>query len=69
VSSFGVANHGRFRFPAAARLFGRAAGDIRRLLHQFAAGFLKEPNPSVRERLARQLLSEAGEGAQTREQA
>ena len=30
-----------------ARVFTDAAEDIRRLLHQFAAGFLKEPNPSV----------------------
>nr|WP_315247125.1 Hpt domain-containing protein [uncultured Albidiferax sp.] len=30
-----------------AQIFTDAAEDMRRLLHQFAAGFLKEPNPSV----------------------
>ncbi|MFN4117449.1 Hpt domain-containing protein [Acidovorax sp.] len=35
--------------------FLAAAEDIRRLLHQFAAGFLKEPNPDVLEQL-RQIL-------------
>jgi hypothetical protein len=30
-----------------ARAFVDAADDIRRLLHQFAAGFLKEPQPAV----------------------
>jgi chemosensory pili system protein ChpA (sensor histidine kinase/response regulator) len=40
-----------------------AADDIRRLLHQFAAGFLKEPNPSVRERLAAVLRIEVSSGA------
>ncbi len=35
--------------------FLAAAEDIRRLLHQFAAGFLKEPNPEVLEQL-RQIL-------------
>ncbi|MCX7276052.1 MAG: Hpt domain-containing protein [Burkholderiales bacterium] len=30
-----------------AQIFTDAAEDIRRLLHQFAAGFLKEPNPTV----------------------
>jgi chemosensory pili system protein ChpA (sensor histidine kinase/response regulator) len=35
--------------------FMAAAEDIRRLLHQFAAGFLKEPNPDVLEQL-RQIL-------------
>ena len=29
------------------RVFREAAEDIRRLLHQFAAGFLKEPNPTI----------------------
>lgn len=38
-----------------ASAFMAAAEDIRRLLHQFAAGFLKEPNPEVLERL-RQIL-------------
>ncbi len=40
--------HGR---PEHAQCFNAAADDIRRLLHQFAAGFLKEPNASVREHL------------------
>ncbi|MFY3386927.1 Hpt domain-containing protein [Paracidovorax sp. MALMAid1276] len=38
-----------------AQAFLGAAEDIRRLLHQFAAGFLKEPNPEVVEQL-RQIL-------------
>ncbi|MCZ8218465.1 MAG: Hpt domain-containing protein [Acidovorax sp.] len=38
-----------------ARAFMGAAEDIRRLLHQFAAGFLKEPNEEVLEQL-RQIL-------------
>ena len=33
--------------PEHARLFNLAAEEIRRLLHQFAAGFLKEPDPAV----------------------
>lgn len=41
--------------PAQARVFMAAANDIRRLLHQFAAGFLKEPNAQVLEDL-RQIL-------------
>lgn len=40
------------RFEEAdAELFVRAADDIRRLLHQFAAGFLKPNDPEVLERL------------------
>jgi chemosensory pili system protein ChpA (sensor histidine kinase/response regulator) len=35
-----------------ARLFGVAADEIRRLLHQFAAGFLKEPDPQLLASLA-----------------
>jgi chemosensory pili system protein ChpA (sensor histidine kinase/response regulator) len=35
-----------------ARLFGGAADEIRRLLHQFAAGFLKEPEPQLLASLA-----------------
>jgi chemosensory pili system protein ChpA (sensor histidine kinase/response regulator) len=31
--------------PDEARLFGEVADEIRRLLHQFAAGFLKERHP------------------------
>ncbi len=30
-----------------AEIFNRAADDIRRLLHQFAAGFLKDPDPTL----------------------
>jgi chemosensory pili system protein ChpA (sensor histidine kinase/response regulator) len=33
--------------PDQAEAFGAAVEDIRRLLHQFAAGFLKEPHPAV----------------------
>ena len=33
--------------PEHARVFNHAAEEIRRLLHQFAAGFLKAPDPSV----------------------
>ncbi len=42
-----------------ARLFVDAAEDIRRLLHQFAAGFLKEPSPELLARLAEHELSSA----------
>jgi chemosensory pili system protein ChpA (sensor histidine kinase/response regulator) len=38
--------------PDEARLFGDAAEEIRRLLHQFAAGFLKQPLPELLDRLA-----------------
>lgn len=34
------------------RLFGDAADEIRHLLHQFAAGFLKQPSPLLMTRLA-----------------
>jgi chemosensory pili system protein ChpA (sensor histidine kinase/response regulator) len=37
--------------PEQARVFTAAAEDIRRLLHQFAAGFLKEPDAQVLEAL------------------
>lgn len=37
--------------PQHARAFTAAADEIRRLLHQFAAGFLKEPDPKVVEAL------------------
>jgi chemosensory pili system protein ChpA (sensor histidine kinase/response regulator) len=33
--------------PEQAQVFNNAAEDIRRLLHQFAAGFLKEADPSI----------------------
>ncbi len=36
-----------------AQLFVQSADDIRRLLHQFAAGFLKEPNPDLLDALYR----------------
>ncbi|MEO8525950.1 MAG: Hpt domain-containing protein, partial [Caldimonas sp.] len=42
-----------------ARLFVNAAEEIRRLLHQFAAGFLKEPEPQLMARLAEHELSSA----------
>ncbi len=44
--SFG---HGR---PGEAELFGAAAEEIRRLLHQFAAGFLRSVDPALTDRLA-----------------
>lgn len=44
--------------PDDARAFLDAADDIRRLLHQFAAGFLKESNPLVLEELRRILQTE-----------
>ena len=42
-----------------ARLFVDAADEIRRLLHQFAAGFLKEPRARLLARLAEHELSSA----------
>ena len=45
-----------------AQTFNAAAEDIRRLLHQFAAGFLKEPNALVRERLDAILHTEVSSG-------
>ncbi len=45
--------------PEEARLFVDAAEEIRRLLHQFAAGFLKEPSPDLLARLAEHELSSA----------
>jgi chemosensory pili system protein ChpA (sensor histidine kinase/response regulator) len=41
--AYGTARHGK--------AFTEAAEEIRRLLHQFAAGFLKDPDPSVIENL------------------
>ena len=38
---------GVVRLPAHARLFENAAEAIRQLLHQFAAGFLKHPDPAL----------------------
>jgi chemosensory pili system protein ChpA (sensor histidine kinase/response regulator) len=45
--------------PDEARLFVDAAEEIRRLLHQFAAGFLKEPSPELLARLAEHEFSSA----------
>ena len=45
--------------PEEARLFVDAAEEIRRLLHQFAAGFLREPAPELMARLAEHELSSA----------
>jgi chemosensory pili system protein ChpA (sensor histidine kinase/response regulator) len=42
-----------------ARIFVNAAEEIRRLLHQFAAGFLKEPAPELMARLAEHEMSSA----------
>ena len=42
-----------------ARLFVHAAEEIRRLLHQFAAGFLLQPSPELLVRLAEHELSSA----------
>ena len=44
-------NHHRHGAGAYGHLFIEASGDIRRLLHQFAAGFLKQPLPDILERL------------------
>ena len=44
-----LAGHGR---PGEARLFSDAADEIRRLLHQFAAGFLRPVNANLMEQLA-----------------
>ena len=45
--------------PEEAALFVDAADEIRRLLHQFAAGFLKQPSEELLERLAAHELSSA----------
>ena len=45
--------------PDEAFLFVDAAEEIRRLLHQFAAGFLKEPSPELLARLTDHELSSA----------
>ena len=49
--------HGQSR-PEHARVFHLAAEDIRRLLHQFAAGFLKQPDPAIRQALQEILETE-----------
>ncbi len=46
--------------PDQAAVFVATADDIRRLLHQFAAGFLREPNPQLMEALRAILHAEAG---------
>ncbi|WP_439113708.1 Hpt domain-containing protein [Hydrogenophaga sp.] len=51
-----VGLHQRAGWPASAEqaeLFVAASEEIRRLLHQFAAGFLKEPNPELLDALYR----------------
>ncbi|MBS0608520.1 MAG: Hpt domain-containing protein, partial [Proteobacteria bacterium] len=48
--------------PEHAQALNGAADDIRRLLHQFAAGFLKEPNAQVLERLEALLRAEVSSG-------
>lgn len=45
--------------PEEGRLFVEAAEEVRRLLHQFAAGFLKAPAPELLERLAEHEVSSA----------
>ena len=42
------------------QLFVDASEDIRRLLHQFAAGFLKQPRPDILERLNHLEFSDSG---------
>ena len=49
--------HGQSR-PEHARVFNLVAEEIRRLLHQFAAGFLKEPDPALRSALQEILETE-----------
>ncbi|MGC4395322.1 Hpt domain-containing protein [Hydrogenophaga sp. T2] len=48
-------NTGTVAAPALGAVFVAAADDIRRLLHQFAAGFLKEADPQVLAELQRVL--------------
>jgi len=45
--------------PEEGRLFVDGAEEVRRLLHQFAAGFLKAPAPELLERLAEHEVSSA----------
>lgn len=45
--------------PEEARLFVEAAEEVRRLLHQFAAGFLREPSPELLKRLAEHEIDSA----------
>ena len=51
-----------------AELYVAVADDIRRLLHQFAAGFLKTPQPGLQQRLAEREAA-AQQLAQTRSEA
>ena len=46
-ASHAHAQEGRMATAAEANLFVDAADDVRRLLHQFAAGFLKEPTADI----------------------
>ena len=55
--------------PEHAQLFVESAEDIRRLLHQFAAGFLKDPNPNLVEALKEILEIESLTGFDTVEEA
>ncbi|MBX3607925.1 MAG: Hpt domain-containing protein [Piscinibacter sp.] len=45
--------------PEEARLFVDVAEEVRRLLHQFAAGFLREPAPELQHRLAQHEVDSA----------
>ncbi|MDT0137579.1 Hpt domain-containing protein [Acidovorax sp. PRC11] len=49
--------------PEQARVFMAAADDMRRLLHQFAAGFLKEPHPQILAQLREILATEVAPDA------
>ncbi|MDZ4144240.1 MAG: Hpt domain-containing protein [Burkholderiales bacterium] len=49
--------------PRQARVFSAVADDIRRLLHQFAAGFLKAPDPEVLDALRNLQADEAADEA------
>jgi len=49
--------HGQGR-PEHAHTFNQAAEEIRRLLHQFAAGFLKDPDPDIMPALRQVLETE-----------
>ncbi|ABM38647.1 hybrid sensor histidine kinase/response regulator [Polaromonas naphthalenivorans] len=52
-------NHHSQGASAYGQLFVEASEDIRRLLHQFAAGFLKEPQPDILERLTELEFSDS----------
>lgn len=55
--------------PRQGRVFSAVADDIRRLLHQFAAGFLKEPDPEILEALRNLQADEAADEARGAEPA